>query len=133
MYAGQQRGQDRGVAQTIGEAWRRRALRQDGSNPCYQQSQHVGQVVSGVGKQRGGIRHKAVSRLDQHESRVQRDADREGAAEIRRRMAVTGMILRAVIVSVMRMIVMCVIVVMMVTAHATRRSTLRQRRRQSSI
>jgi hypothetical protein len=49
--------------------------------------------VSGVGDQRHRIGVEAVDGLNDDESGVEPDADRKGLAEIRRRVAVTGMIM----------------------------------------
>ena len=58
------------------------SLGQHRPGPGHHQTEHVGQIVAGIGKQRHRIGGEAEDRLDDDEAEVERDADREGAAEI---------------------------------------------------
>jgi hypothetical protein len=68
--------------------------------------------VSCIGQQRRRVGDHAIAGLDDDKGGVERDADREGAAEIRRRMivsvalAVTMIMIMAVAMIMMRVIVM---------------------------
>ena len=68
--------------------------------------------MAGVGEQRGGVADIAVDRLGDDQRGVERDADREGLAEARGRVAVR-------VTMVMRMAGMIVLVmtVMVLAAH----------------
>ena len=77
-----QRRQDRRLLEPVGEPRRGRALGHDRARPGDHQAEHVRQIVAGVGEQRHRIGEEAVNRLDRDEAEVERDADREGAAEI---------------------------------------------------
>ena len=114
----QQRGKDRCVAQAVGQTRRRRAPRQHGCYPRHQQPQHVGQVVSGVGEQRCGVRHEAVAGLDEDKRRIHGNADREGAAEIHG-VTMASMTMSAMIAFVARMIVTAVVVMTVAVIHAS--------------
>jgi hypothetical protein len=50
--------------------------------------------VSGVGQQGHGIAHQSVERFDDNEAEIEGYADGEGFAEARRRMGMTGMVMR---------------------------------------
>jgi hypothetical protein len=78
-----ERRQDRRAAQAIGIARTRRAFRQHGRAPGQQQSQHVGQVVAGVGHQRRRVGDEAVDEFDRDEQRIDADRQRKGAAMAR--------------------------------------------------
>ena len=90
-----QRGEDRRFLQAVGEARRRGAPGHHRAGPGDDQPEHVRQIVAGVGQQRHRIGEEAEDRFGDHEPEVERDADREGAAEVCRRVRV------AVIVVVM--------------------------------
>ena len=66
--------------------------------PRQTQSQHIAEIVSGVGQQGHGIAHQAIERLDDDEAEIERDADGEGFAETRRRMSVRMAVIMTVVV-----------------------------------
>src|SRR5206468_2996223 len=73
--------------------------RQQRRAPGQAEAEHVGQVVAGVGHQRGRVGDEAVHEFDGDEGRVQADRDREGAAvAVRRRMVVVMAMIVAVMV-----------------------------------
>ena len=83
-----QRGEDRRLLQTVGEARREARLAITVPAQADHQPEHVGQIVAGVGQQRHRIGEEAEHRFGDDEGEVERDPDRERAAEIGRRMRV---------------------------------------------
>ncbi len=100
------RRQDRGGAQAIGEALRRRSLGQCCACPSDQQAEDIRQIVARVREQRHRVVKDARRALDDDEGDVERDPDRKGTPEI------LGGVCMAV--AAMR-----VVVGMMVRAHLT--------------
>ena len=79
-----QRGEHRAGLVAVGEARVGRPRGHHRGAPGDQQAEHVRQVVPGVGEQRHRARQQAERRLDQHEGRIEHDADGERVAEIGR-------------------------------------------------
>jgi len=84
----EQGGEDRAAAQSVGAAYRRAAADQDARAPGEEEAQHVAEVVPGVRDEGERAGEDAEDRLDDDETGVQRDADREGPAKVRRGVAV---------------------------------------------
>ena len=83
-----QRGKDGRALVAIGKALRCRALRRDACSPGKQQGEDVGKIVARIGDQRHRARDPSIRDFDDDECGVEDDADQEGIAEIRGRMAV---------------------------------------------
>src|SRR6185437_1525069 len=86
-----ERRHDRGAAKTVGIARGRTAARQRGGAPRGAERQHVAEIVRSVGNQRERVGGDAEAGLDREIDEIERDADGEGPAERRRRVAMSMM------------------------------------------
>src|SRR3569623_2793493 len=102
----------------IGVARRRRALRQDSGDPCGGETEHVREIVSGIGEQGGRVRQIAIERLDPDECSVERYANEKGATKIDGRMVVAVRVIVIMAVAGMVMIVAMMMAVRMAVAHS---------------
>ena len=98
----EQGGQDRRAAQAIGESGVGARLTSTLASHAAAEPEHVAEIVPRVGEQGDRVGDQAVGRLDRDEPDVERDADGEGRAEIRRRV---GVIVSAMIVAVVMIVV----------------------------
>src|SRR5438477_7336769 len=91
-----ERYEDGAAAEPVGVATAGPALAEDRGAPGRRESEHVPEIVSGIGEQCERVRDHPVKHLGDDIGRVERHADREGAPEIRPGMAVRRHAMRAV-------------------------------------
>ena len=76
-----QRRQDRRLFEPVGEASRWRHLRKPAAAPGDDEPEHVRHVVTGIGNQRDRSGAESGNRLDDDETEIEQDSDRERLAE----------------------------------------------------
>jgi hypothetical protein len=104
-----ERCQNRGAAIAVSPAGGGQAARQPTRPPRQQQTDHVGQIVCGVGHQGERMRQVTKPQLGEYDHDVERDADGKRAVEARGRVAMGRAVVMVVMMRVCHAVVRLVL------------------------